>query len=123
MLRELHEATAAASALKADNAEKAKQLQLREDALKSTRADVAKVRGYWYSQCQLDYNPLSEPSPQPSLARHCVAAENCHSMHRGTEVPPGSFVQVHSQKEAALARVKAVEKQKQDMQAQNEELR
>ena len=31
--------------------------------------------------------------------------------------------QVHGQKEAALARVKAVEKQKQDMAARNEELR
>ena len=44
MLRELHEATAAAdSALKADNAEKLKQLQLKEDALKAARSDVAKV--------------------------------------------------------------------------------
>ncbi len=44
MLRELHEATAAASALKADNAEKAKQLQLKEDALKSARSEASKVR-------------------------------------------------------------------------------
>ena len=43
MLRELHEATAAAAALKADNAEKLKQLQLKEDALKAARSDVAKV--------------------------------------------------------------------------------
>ena len=43
MLRELHEATAAATALKADNAEKLKQLQLKEDALKAARSDVAKV--------------------------------------------------------------------------------
>ena len=43
MLRELHEATAAATALKADNGEKLKQLQLKEDALKAARSDVAKV--------------------------------------------------------------------------------
>lgn len=46
MLRELHEATAAAAALKADNAEKAKQLQLREDALKSARSEASKVRAH-----------------------------------------------------------------------------
>ncbi len=43
MLRELHEATATATALKADNAEKAKQLQLKEDALKSARTEATKV--------------------------------------------------------------------------------
>ena len=43
MLRELHEATAAATALKADNAEKLKQLRLKEDALKAARSDMAKV--------------------------------------------------------------------------------
>ena len=45
MLRELHEATAAATALKADNAEKTKQLQLKEDALKSARSEAAKAGG------------------------------------------------------------------------------
>ena len=43
MLRELHEANAAAAALRADNAEKGKQLQLREDALKSARSEASKV--------------------------------------------------------------------------------
>jgi len=46
MLRELHEANAAASALKADNAEKTKQLSLKEDALKSAHSDVAKVHSF-----------------------------------------------------------------------------
>ncbi len=35
----------------------------------------------------------------------------------------GCCDQVHGQKEAALVRVKAVEKEKQDMAARNEELR
>ena len=37
--------------------------------------------------------------------------------------PCSGFAQVHGQKEAALARVAAVEKQKQDLAARNEELR
>ena len=51
MLRELHEATAAAAALKADNAEKLKQLQLKEDALKAARSDVAKVTSLMLAKC------------------------------------------------------------------------
>ena len=43
MLRELHEATAAAAAPKAGSAEKLTQLRLKEDALMAARADVAKV--------------------------------------------------------------------------------
>ena len=51
MLRELHEAAAAATALKADSAEKLKQLQLKEDALKAARADVAKVTPVLSATC------------------------------------------------------------------------
>ena len=51
MLRELHEATAAATVLKADNAEKLKQLQLKEDALKAVRSDVAKVTLVMMAKC------------------------------------------------------------------------
>ena len=46
MLRELHEANAAMATAKADAAEKAKQLTLKEDALKAARSEVAKVGGH-----------------------------------------------------------------------------
>ena len=46
MLRELHEANAGMATAKADSAEKAKQLTLKEDALKAARSEVAKVGGH-----------------------------------------------------------------------------
>ena len=46
MLRELHEANAAMATAKADAAEKAKQLALKEDALKAARSEAAKVGGH-----------------------------------------------------------------------------
>ena len=51
MLRELHEAAAAATALKADSAEKLKQLQLKEGALKAARSDAAKVTPVLSATC------------------------------------------------------------------------
>ena len=51
MLRELHEAAAAAAALKAGSAEQLKQLQLKEDALKAARSDVAKVTPVLMAEC------------------------------------------------------------------------
>jgi len=77
MLRELHEANAAASALKADNAEKTKQLSLKEDALKSAHSDVAKVHSFLPVVMLLEvmtHPGLTERWPGVSVPLRCPAS-------------------------------------------------